>query len=277
MRMKEIHMKKIFPWVLMTVTTAVIITLATFGPSVLAKYNDANVLNRVGTESAVGLTAGFRYSLNANERVYILSMALKNQVSPQTDYAALTRGRTGDPSSSFAYTENRRGSSPGEMSYEEALKACDKALAELQKTGVIPDCRFDPDNNAYDINLYTAVDISDPQKNISVWQIVYASSRPISEYRGALLEAWLDAETGALYGFSLRSDNPPESFEPDALADAWRQAAGLTETQLSEQNNPLSETTPHYKKYILEGLDYDSTVVTVGYYEGINEIFVRIT
>jgi len=270
------HMKKIFPWVLMTITTAVIITLATFGPSMLAKYNDANVLNRVGSEAAIGLAEGFRYSLNANERIYILSMALKNQVAPQTDYAALTRGRL-DTSSSFAYTENRRGPSPGEMSYEEALKACNRALAELQRIDVIPDCRFDPENNAYDIHLYTAVDISDPQKNISVWQIVYASSRPMAEYRGALLEAWLDAETGALYGFSLRADNPPDAFEPDALANAWRQAANLTEAQLLEQNNPLPETTPHYKKYILEGLDSDSTVVTVGYYEGINEIFVRIT
>ena len=269
-------MKKIFPWVLMTITTAVIITLATFGPSMLAKYNDANVLNRVGSEAAIGLAEGFRYSLNANERIYILSMALKNQVAPQTDYAALTRGRL-DTSSSFAYTENRRGPSPGEMSYEEALKACNRALAELQRIDVIPDCRFDPENNAYDIHLYTAVDISDPQKNISVWQIVYASSRPMAEYRGALLEAWLDAETGALYGFSLRADNPPDAFEPDALANAWRQAANLTEAQLLEQNNPLPETTPHYKKYILEGLDSDSTVVTVGYYEGINEIFVRIT
>ena len=270
-------MKKILPWVLMVITTAVIITLATFGPSMLAKYNDANVLNRVETESAVGPAEGFRYSLNANERIYILSMALKNQVAPQTDYAALTRGRLTDTSSSFAYTENQRGPSPGEMSYDEALKACNRALAELQRLDVIPDCRFDPENNAYDVRLYTAVDISDPQKNISVWQIVYAPSRPISEYRGALLEAWLDAETGALYGFSLRADNPPDAFEPDALADAWCRTADLTEAQLLEQNNPLLETTPHHKKYILEGLDYDNTVVTVGYYEGINEIFVRIT
>lgn len=44
-----------------------------------------------------------------------------------------------------------------------------------------------------------------------------------------------------------------------------------------ESENPLLETTPYFKKYVFEGMDGANTVVTVGFYEGINELFLKIS
>ena len=269
-------MKKILQYLFVVIPAIVLIMLVAFGPSVLTGYNDANVLDKVETDPITGLAEGFRYGLTANERLYILSMALQNQLPPQTEYTASVRGASAEPSSSFMYTENRRGPSTGELTYEEALGACSAALKGLRELEVIPDFRFDPEQDAYDVQLYTAVDMSDPQRNISVWQIAYARGRPVAAYQGALLEAWLDAETGILYGFSLRTDRQPDGFDPGALVDAWRLIVELTDVEPLADDNPLLETAALYRKYAAPGLDNDIAVITAGLYEGINEIFLRI-
>ncbi|MCL1807074.1 MAG: hypothetical protein FWG31_05165 [Oscillospiraceae bacterium] len=268
-------MKKTLSYLLVIVPAAIIILLASVGPSVLTGLNDQNALDRVETQPVVGLAEGFRYSLNPNERLYILSMALQNRAIPQTDFAALIRGRTAESLSSYVYTENRSGPSFGELTLEEAQKACGAALSELTATGAIPECLYELDN--CETRLYTAVELSDPQKNISVWQITTAYGNPMTAARGALLEAWLDAEDGTLYAFALRTETPPEAFDPDAVIRAWCGITGLTGAEPLTEDNPLLETTPHYRKYVIEGAEHERTVVTVGYYEGINEIILRIT
>ena len=272
--------KRILAYFLLLVATAAIVVWVVLGPDMLAGYNDAMVLDRVSTEPAAGLAGGFRYRLTANERVFILSMALQNRVLPQSDYAVLTRGNTTrglEPWATFAYTENRRGPSPGELTADDAARACAVSLEQLRASGALPECRFEPETDPYDIQFYTAVDMLDPQKYISVWQIVYDQDRPAADYRGALLEAWLDAETGKLYGFSLRSETEPENFDPGAIMDAWRAYAEVGGAEMLTGDNPLWETTPHYQKYTIDGMGSEKTVVTVGYYEGIHEIFLRIT
>lgn len=44
-----------------------------------------------------------------------------------------------------------------------------------------------------------------------------------------------------------------------------------------EMDNPLMEPTPYFKKYIFSGAGEEKTIVTVGYYEGINELFLKIS
>ena len=43
------------------------------------------------------------------------------------------------------------------------------------------------------------------------------------------------------------------------------------------RSNPLGETTPYFRKYSFEGMEEGSTVVTVGFYEDINELFLKIS
>ena len=52
---------------------------------------------------------------------------------------------------------------------------------------------------------------------------------------------------------------------------------GLTQPQPYEETNPLQETTPYYRKYSFEGMEDDITIVTIGFYEGINELFLKIS
>ena len=40
--------------------------------------------------------------------------------------------------------------------------------------------------------------------------------------------------------------------------------------------NPLEETTPYFIKYSFPGNGEESTVVTIGFYEGINELFLKV-
>lgn len=52
---------------------------------------------------------------------------------------------------------------------------------------------------------------------------------------------------------------------------------GLTAPEAYETDNPLLETTPYYKKYVFSGPGGERTVVTVGFYDGIDELFLKIT
>ena len=52
---------------------------------------------------------------------------------------------------------------------------------------------------------------------------------------------------------------------------------GLGAPQEYETDNPLLETTPYYKKYVFEGMGDERTIVTVGFYDGINELFLKIS
>lgn len=52
---------------------------------------------------------------------------------------------------------------------------------------------------------------------------------------------------------------------------------GLSSPEPYESVNPLLETTPYFKKYVFSGMGEGKTVVTVGFYEGINELFLKIS
>lgn len=42
-------------------------------------------------------------------------------------------------------------------------------------------------------------------------------------------------------------------------------------------DNPLLETTSDFIKYRYPGMEEGSTIVTIGFYEGINELFIKLT
>lgn len=44
-----------------------------------------------------------------------------------------------------------------------------------------------------------------------------------------------------------------------------------------EAANPLMESTPYFKKYVYSGMGNEETIVTIGFYEGINELFLKIS
>lgn len=52
---------------------------------------------------------------------------------------------------------------------------------------------------------------------------------------------------------------------------------GLTGREAYDSDNPLMETTPDFVKYRFPGMEERSTIVTIGFYEGINELFIKLT
>lgn len=72
---------------------AIIVSVAVWGPEALARYRDRGILNQIRNLEAESGTEGYRYSLSSNEKLYILSRCLNNQIQPQSDQNAMTWGR----------------------------------------------------------------------------------------------------------------------------------------------------------------------------------------
>ena len=88
--MKNKKVKKIaFP-----LLVCLVIVLAIWGPEALAKYKDRDILGETYVENVEEAGEGYRYTLNANEKLYILSCCLSSQTIPESELNALTRTET---------------------------------------------------------------------------------------------------------------------------------------------------------------------------------------
>ncbi len=267
----------------LVLVTAVIL-LSIFLPAELSKVYDNSILDTVQKETGDSSPESFRYSLTTPQRLYVLSMALNNHNILQSDYAASLREKAiranrNDTVASYAYVENGRGSMKDELTADSAMKICNTVLADIIKVGLEKDSMSTDgfeNKNPCKQTLYSAVDMFEPQKSVSVWQIEYDSVLPPDGLPFALIEAHIDAETGKLYSFSFRVD-ALKDFDADKLAKAWLSHLGITDFSDITENSPLAESAKQYKKFATDGMNNEKTVFTVGFYEGINEVFVRIT
>ena len=126
--------------------------------------------------------------------------------------------------------------------------------------------------------MYSAIDVPEPRNNVLVWKISLDTGKQTANRSNRLLDAYVDADTGKIYEFYVRTEITGWSqVDPDAMVRAWADYMGLGEPQDYEADNPLIETTPYFKKYSFAGMEEGSTVVTIGYYEGINELFLKIS
>ena len=89
--------------------------------------------------------------------------------------------------------------------------------------------------------------------------------------------AYIDADDGKIYEFYVRSPLDWEDIDTDALIEQWSSYMGLTAPEEYETENPLLETTPYYKKYVFSGMGGERTIVTIGFYDGIHELFLKIS
>jgi hypothetical protein len=279
-------MNKKYAAVLLLVMAVLILSILM--PAQLARFFDNTMLGVVHEESTPISLESFQYSsLSDRERLYIVSMALGNRNILQSDYAASIRDKAirserDDSVMSFTYVENNRGSSADELDAKQAMEACKTELIEIISAS--PDLKENIDVIDWNLNpckaqLYSAVYMLDPQKNVPVWQIEYSSAVPPTSNDNlpfALMEAYVDAETGKLYGFAIRPKQvDAQNFEPDALAKAWLGRLGITSFEDITDDNPFTEDASMYKKFATDGMDSGKTVFTVGVYEGVKEVFVR--
>lgn len=259
----------------------IILFLTIWGPEKLAAYKDKTDLNKVVTEPVTDTGEGYRYSLSSNEKLYILSKCLSNQELPETELSMKTRmdnevdyeKLTG----TYAFVVNHQGPTEQEIKEDEIFDVCNREIAALKELGVLPENVREIKNSSYSAELYSAIDVLDPRNNMSVWKVALSTSQQNADKSNRMLDIYVDAATGKLYEFYVRIDKKWSELDPEEVITKWSEYLELTGMEEYDSDNPLLETTPNFLKYRFPGMEEDSTIVTIGFYEGINELFLKIT
>lgn len=267
--------------ILIVVLAVLTLFFAIWGPEQLAHYKDKATLNQIKAETVEGNGEGYRYSLNSNEKLYILSKCLTNQVLPESELSSMTRLESDmkyeDLMGNYAFVVNNGGLTEKEITNEEIFEICNEGIRELKELGIFPKELREVNSASYDAVLYSAIDVLEPRNNMLVWKVSLATDKQNANKANRLLDAYIDADTGKIYEFYLRMEGDWDSINPDELIAKWSEYLGLTGQEEYEDVNPLLETTPYYKKYKFSGVDDGNTIVTVGFYEGIQELFLKIS
>ena len=264
------------------VLTVLAVILSVWGPEALATYTDRRILNQIKTQEEETGGEGYRYRLSSNEKLYILSRCLNAQTLPETEQSARTRET--EPDSAYreltgthAFVVNHNGPSGKEITDEQIYETANREISILKEAGILPEEIREIRAQAYEATLYSAIDVPEPRNNVAVWKLSLTGSLQNANKENRLIDAYIDADDGKIYEFYVRAQLGWEDIDPDALIDAWSSYMGLTKPEAYETDNPLLETTPYYKKYVFAGTGEERTIVTVGFYEGINELFLKIS
>ena len=273
-------MKKYILNLALLALTAIVVVLSIWGPEALATYKDRGVLDQIRTQEEETGGEGYRYQLSRNEKLYILSQCLNSQSMPGTEQSSQARDvetAYQELASTYAFVVNHNGPSGKEITDEEIYETVNTGIAALKDLGILPDAVKEVNADSYEATLYSAIDVPEPRNNVAVWKMSLSGSLQNANKENRLLDAYIDADDGKIYEFYVRSQLKWEQIDPDALVEAWSGYMGLTTPEAYETDNPLLETTPYYKKYVFSGPGEDRTVVTVGFYDGIDELFLKIS
>lgn len=273
-------MKKNILNIALLALTVMVVVVSIWGPEALAVYQDREVLNTINTQEEETGGEGYRYQLSANEKLYILSQCLNSQSVPGTDLSSQTRETDvlyQDLPGTYAFVVNHNGPSGGEITDEEIYETTNEGIESLKELGILPEEIKEVKPGSYEATLYSAIDVPEPRNNVAVWKLSLLGSLQNANKEDRLIDAYIDADDGKIYEFYVRSQLKWEDIDPDELIEKWSAYMGLTAPEDYENDNPLLETTPYYKKYVFSGDGDDRTVVTVGFYEGINELFLKIS
>uniref|UniRef100_UPI0040567A85 hypothetical protein n=1 Tax=Acetatifactor sp. TaxID=1872090 RepID=UPI0040567A85 len=275
-------MKKKISNIVILLLIVLILVLAIWWPEKLAEYKDNRAFNQVIVETVENPSEGYRYSMSSNEKLYILSECLSNQVLPESEMSAITKVESEDMNyeeltGTYAFVINHQGPSDKQITEKEIFVICNEGIEELKKLGILPEAVKSVNASSYSAILYSAIDVLEPRNNLSVWKVSLSTSQQNAKKDNRLLDAYIDADTGKIYEFYVRTELDWEDVNADELVEKWSNYLGLTGREEYEDVNPLLETTPYYKKYKFSGMDNGNTVVTVGFYEGIKELFLKIS
>ncbi len=195
--------------------------------------------------------------------------AMTHEADEEVDYSELE--------GSYAFVVNRRGPSGREITDEQIYVTCNEGIKLLKGKGILPEQVREVDASSYDVTLYSAIDVLEPRNNVAVWKMSLSNSQKNADKTNRLMDAYIDADDGKIYEFYVRTPLLWEEIDADALVAEWAAYMGLGEPAPYESDNPLLETTPYFRKYVFAGMGSGQTVVTLGFYEGINELFLKIS
>lgn len=266
----------------LAVLAAVIVVAAVWGPESLAAYSDRNFMNHIETDRLREESEGYRYTLSSNEKLYILARCLNSQKLPQSELSSMTKVESQEAeyeefAGTYAFVVNRQGPSEQEITNQEIFDICNQQLAELKNLGILPDTVREVTADSYSAVLYSAIDVLEPRNNLSVWKVSLSTSQQNADKSNRLLDVYLDGETGKIYEFYVRIQQNWEELDPAGIMESWSGYMSLENGARQENENPLAENTPYFQQYLFPGMEEQNTVVTIGFYEGINELFLKVT
>lgn len=273
-------MKKSMLNAALLVLTVLVVGLSIWGPEALALYKDKGVLNHIMTQEEETGGEGYRYQLSGNEKLYILSQCLNAQNSPGTEQSSQAKEMQNsyqDLAGTYAFVVNHNGPSGKEITDEEIYETANEGMEALKELGILPDAIRQVQPESYEATLYSAIDVPEPRNNVAVWKLSLLGSLKNANKENRLIDAYIDADDGKIYEFYVRSQLKWEEIDPDGLIEKWSDYMGLAAPEAYETDNPLLETTPYFKKYLFTSADGERTVVTIGFYEGIGELFLKIS
>lgn len=243
------------------------IGLSIAGPELLTKYQDRAMLGAIHTRMAGEEGEGYQYMLSPGEKLYILSSSLSSFELPENEPYAQT----------YSFVVNRMSQQEEALAKEQVFMACNEGIGALKNLGILPEEILMVEKGDYDAALYSAIDVLEPRNYVGVWKMSLSNSYENRNKENRLIDACIDAEDGKLYEFYVRTPLLWEEIDPDEIVAVWAGYMGLSSPAPYEDINPLMESTPYFKKYIFPGAENEETVVTVGFYEGINELFLKIS
>lgn len=268
---------------LLPVLAAGVVALAVWGPQALARYGDRAILNRIEVQPVENAGEGYRYTLGNAERLHILSACLSSWEMAESEQSAWTREETqgdyeGTPiAGDYAFIVNRQGPSENQITAQELYELCNRELRTLEERGILPADTRPVEEDAYEAQLYSAIDVLEPRSNVAVWKLNLAGGARNEDKSDRLMDAYLDADTGRIYEFYVRTSLDWAQIDTDRIVQEWSDYMGLEPPKDYQPANPLLETTPYYRKYVFTGESGERTIVTVGYYEGIRELFLKVS
>ena len=250
--------------------SVVVILAALWGPEWIAAKSDERLLNSITTEAVEG-AEGYRYRMSDNQKLYLLGRCLSSQTLPESELRFLTRvdsetGSYGEMTGTYAFVENRQ--QPGE--------ACNREIQILKEQGILPGEVKEVSEDSYEAVICSAIDVLEPRNNLSVWKLSLSTDVRNADKSNRFLDIYLDADTGKIYEFYVRIGQQWEDIDTDAMIDRYAEYLELAGLEKNEDQNPLLETTPYFAKYTFPGEEEGSTTVTIGYYEGIRELFLKV-
>ena len=273
-------MKKYILNLALLAMTCAVVLLSIWGPEAVSRYKDRAVLNQIRTQEEETGGEGYRYQLSSNEKLYILSQCLNSQSVPGTEQSFQTKESDAayqELTGTYAFVVNHNGPSGQEITDEQIYQTANDGIKMLKELGILPDAIKEVQPDSYQATLYSAIDVPEPRNNVAVWKLNLLGNLQNANKENRLIDAYIDADDGKIYEFYVRSQLEWEEIDPDALIAAWGSYMGLTACEAYESDNPLLETTPYYKKYVFHGAEGERTIVTVGFYDGINELFLKIS
>ena len=176
----------------------------------------------------------------------------------------------------YAFVENRQQPGEGQIQEEAVYEACNREIQILKEQGILPDEVKEVSEDSYEAVICSAIDVLEPRNNLSVWKISLSTDVRNADKSNRFLDIYLDADTGKIYEFYVRTGQQWDDIDTDAMIDRYAKYLELTGLEKYEDPNPLLETTPYFAKYTFPGEEEDSTTVTIGYYEGIRELFLKV-